>query len=376
MVTYEYPPTAYGGAARQAQRLAEGLVVRGRRVGVVTARYPGSPAFERIAGVEVNRVWAIPKPGLYSLTFLPSLTRFLFHHGGGWDIWHAHQAFYNAGVALRAARLVGRRCVVKDASSGSYGDVARLRQALFGRWVRAELRRADMVISLNSEMTEELRSAGVSSARIRHIPNGVDCKQFAPASPDQRREARLNLGIGHDDVLVLNAGRLAVDTGTKFMLDAWRAIEQRFPSEPWTLIMAGDDCQTNTYRRQAGDLRRIRFVGQVADVRPLLRAADLLVRPSLNEGMSNVVLEAMASGLPIVGTRTGGLKEQIEDNVTGLLVTPGDSGALAEALLVLARDRQRRVEMGSVGRVRALERYSLESVLDAYEQLYDDSWPH
>lgn len=371
MVTYEYAPAALGGAARQAQRLAEGLVVRGRRVGVVTARYPGSSSFERISGVEVHRVWAIPKPRLYSLTFLPSLARFLLLHGGRYDIWHAHQAFYNAGVALRAARLVGRRCVVKDASSGPYGDLARLRRVWLGPWVRNELRGADTVISLNSEMTEELQAAGITSARIRHIPNGVDCERFSPASPDQRQQARLNLGMGREDVLVLYAGRLAVDTGTTFMLDAWRAIEQRFPNEPWTLIMAGDEEGTNTYRTQGLDLRRTRFVGQVADVRSLLRAADLLVRPSLNEGMSNVVLEAMASALPVVGTRTGGLKEQMEDGVTGLLVAPGNSGALAEAVLALVRDQRLRVVMGAAGRERVRDRYNVETVIDMYEQLYD-----
>src|SRR5439155_17226016 len=124
-------------------------------------------------------------------------------------------------------------------------------------------------------------------------------------------------------------------------------IEQRFPKEPWTLILAGDEGQSSTYRTKALDLRRARFVGQVADVRPLMRAADLLVRPSLNEGMSNIVLEAMASALPVVGTRTGGLKEKIEDGVTGLLVAPGDSEALADAVLALVRDQTRRVTMGS-----------------------------
>jgi glycosyltransferase involved in cell wall biosynthesis len=86
--------------------------------------------------------------------------------------------------------------------------------------------------------------------------------------------------------------------------------------------------------------------------------------------MSNVVLEAMASGLPVVGTRTGGLQEQIEDGTTGVLVAPGDSEALAIAILALVRDQKRRAAMGSAGRVRAVGRYSVDSVVDAYEELY------
>jgi glycosyltransferase involved in cell wall biosynthesis len=234
------------------------------------------------------------------------------------------------------------------------------------------LLRADVVISLNSEMTEELLAAGISSDRIRRIPNGVDCEQFSPPSPSERDESRSKFGMGRDEVLVLYAGRLAEDTGTGFILDAWRIIEQRFPGEPWTLVVAGDELGTNVYReRGEQELRRAKFLGKVSEIRPLLRAADLLVRPSLTEGMSNVVLEAMSCGLPVVASRTGGLKEQIEDCVTGVLVAPGDAQALAEGLVTLLTDVRLRVSMGVAGRMRAEKNYSLPSVVDAYEDLYD-----
>jgi glycosyltransferase involved in cell wall biosynthesis len=372
MVTYQYAPAADGGAARQAQRLAEGLVSRGRRVGVVTARFPGTRSFERMAGVEIHRVWAIPRSGTFSATFLPSLARFLAFHGRRYDIWHAHQAYYNAGVALELARVIGKRCIVKAAASGPYGDLARLSRVRLGSWVRKAILRADAIISLNAEMTEELLAAGILSTRIRRIPNGVDCEQFSPPAPVERLESRAKLGMSRDHVVVLYAGRLAADTGTSFMLDAWRVIEQRFPREPWVLIVAGDELSTNVHRaRGERELQRARFLGKVSEIRPLLLAADLLVRPSLTEGMSNVVLEAMASALPVVGSRTGGLKEQIEDQVTGVLVAPGDAAALAEGLVSLLTDARRRESMGAAGRKRAEKHYGLPSVLDEYEDLYD-----
>ena len=372
MVTYQYAPVADGGAARQAQSLAEGLAQRGRRIGVVTARYPGTSSFERVRGVEVHRVWAIPRPGRFTATFIPSLTRFLMIHSRRYDIWHAHQAFYNAGVALSLARVFGKVCVVKDAASGPYGDLARLGRVRLGNFVRKALLRADAVISLNAEMTQELLAAGIDPTRIQRIPNGVDCEQFSPPSPEQRQQARADLGIPPGAALVLYAGRLAEDTGTRFIIEAWRIIEQRLPHEPWTLIVAGDELGAGEYRKRGErELRSARFVGKVPDVRPLLCAADVLVRPSLTEGMSNVVLEAMASGLPVVGTRTGGLREQIEDGVTGVLAAPGDSDGLANALVTLLRDEPRRLSMGSAGRKRVETGYSLTSVVDAYEDLYD-----
>src|SRR5205809_5582065 len=114
MVTYQYTPAADGGAARQAQAVAEELAARGRNVGVVTARFPGSPRYERIAGVDVHRVWSIPRPRYFSGTFIPSLARFLAFSGRHYDIWHAHQAFYNAGVAVALGAFMGRLSVVKD----------------------------------------------------------------------------------------------------------------------------------------------------------------------------------------------------------------------------------------------------------------------
>ncbi len=372
MVTYQYAPAADGGAARQAQLLAEHLAARGRRIGVVTARYAGSPRSERVAGVEVNRVWAIPKPGRFSATFLPSLARFLAHHGPSYDVWHAHQAFYNAGVALGLSRLFRRLCIVKAAASGPYGDLARLRRVPMGSWVRRALLGANAVISLNSEMTQELLTAGIKSARIQEIPNGVDCERFSPASLAQRRAARSVLGIPPDGALALFAGRLAENKGTSFLLDAWRSVERQSPERLWTLILAGEESRVGEFSgRGEYELRPPRFLGKVLDVRGLLHAADLLVHPSLTEGLSNVVLEAMATGLPVVGTAIGGLREQVEHGVTGLLVPARDADALAQAMTTLLRDGELRAKMGAAGRISVEQRFGIASVVDAYEELYD-----
>jgi glycosyltransferase involved in cell wall biosynthesis len=103
----------------------------------------------------------------------------------------------------------------------------------------------------------------------------------------------------------------------------------------------------------------------------LLHAADVVVLPSLTEGLSNIVLEAMATNLPVVGTRIGGLREQIEDGITGLLVAPRDADALAQALTTVLRDPDLRAKLGGAARVRVEQRYSSTSMVDAYEGLYE-----
>ncbi len=372
MLSYQYWPMADGGAERQAQRLAEGLAARGWRIGVVTARYPGLPRFEKLNGVDVYRIWAIPRPGKFSATFLPSLMRFLVSRGRDYTIWHAHQAFYHAAIAVSVGRWMRRLCIVKAAASGPYGDMARLRRVRMGGWVVRSLREADAIISLNAELTEELVHAGFNSSRVRRIPNGVDCTQFTIPSAGSRYHARQELGIGADELLAVFAGRLAEDKGVDFLLEAWRIIEQRFPTRPWKLILVGNELRQGEYQARLRQLRSARHFGKVSDVRPFLRAADLVVHPSLAEGLSNVVLEAMATGVPVVGTRVGGLNEQIDDRVSGLLVEPASPFALVEGLLVLLENAALRVNLGEQARSRAEQVYSLDSVISAYERLYQE----
>ena len=184
--------------------------------------------------------------------------------------------------------------------------------------------------------------------------------QFSPPSAERRREARHSLGIPHEGVLAVFAGRLGEDKGTQFLIDAWSRVEERSAGRSWILLVAGEELRGDAYtRRGKRELKHARFIGKVTDVRPLLHAADLLVHPSLSEGVSNIVLEAMAVGLPVVGTLTGGLKEQIEDGVTGILVAPRDAGALADALVALLQDGDHRAKLGSAGRVSVAHRYDV-----------------
>jgi len=222
------------------------------------------------------------------------------------------------------------------------------------------------------ELSDELIQAGVSRSRICLIPNGVDCGQFTLATSREREAARADLGIPEGSRVALFAGRLAEDKGVSYLLDAWRVLEGRLGDKPWHLLLAGEGAQGQVYRDQGRrELKRARFLGKVTDIRPPLRASDLLVHPSLTEGVSNIVLEAMASGLPVVGCRIPGIKELVEEGRTGLMVAPRDSQGLADALISLLAAPERMVDMGMHARVVAEQRFSLPAMLDAYEELYD-----
>lgn len=373
MVCYHYAPAADGGAERQAQRLAEALVAQGHTVGVVTTRAPGVARRERLGGVEVHRVWTVWRRGWVSLTFLPALALFLLLRGRRYDVWHVHQAYYHFLVAICVARLLGKRCVVvKAAASGPHGDVARLRASTLGGAVLRLLPRANAVVSLNRELSAELEGVGVAAGRARVIRNGVDLGAFVPPTAAERETARGALGLGRDAVAVVFVGRLSASKGVHLLLDAWRLVEAADAMGRWHLLLAGDGEEAAALQsRVASEVMRVRLLGRLPDVRGLLRAADVLVLPSQSEGLSNAVLEAMAMVVPIVGTQIGGLEEQVDDGVTGVLVR-ADADSLAAGLLRLVQDPDLRRRMGAAGRSAVERGFALTHTVGAYQQLYQE----
>lgn len=211
-------------------------------------------------------------------------------------------------------------------------------------------------------------TVGIPAAKIVTIVNGVDSARFADLP---RSEARLALGIPDDRVVIGTVGRLnpVKDQGT--LLEAFARLEGG-PSD-LALVLIGDGPTSDRLRERATrpDLAgRVHFAGRRDDVPLLLRGLDVFTLPSLNEGISNTILEAMASGLPVVATRVGGNGELVEDAVTGTLVPVGDPTALAQALAAYAGDPHLRALHGKAGRQRAVDAFGLDRMVERYRRLY------
>jgi glycosyltransferase involved in cell wall biosynthesis len=154
------------------------------------------------------------------------------------------------------------------------------------------------------------------------------------------------------------------------LLDAWTGIIERAPA---TLIFAGDGTERVSIAQRIdreGLSDSVRLLGTVGDIPELLRAADLFVLPSIAEGMSNSLLEAMATALPCVASDIGGNRDLIGDNRFGVLVAPNTPEAWTEALVPLLCDPQRRHSLGSLARGRVLAQYALPVVVERYVALY------
>jgi glycosyltransferase involved in cell wall biosynthesis len=283
------------------------------------------------------------------------------------DVLHAHM-FRAELLGARAARLAGIRATVATVHSSrvrSPEDVAALAalNPLF-----------DRLIAPSEFVALKLRREGRGAVPTTVVPNGIDLERFAPPSPATRRATRASLGVPLDPFLVGVVARLEPEKGHRHLLAAWPAIAEAVP-EAW-LVLAGTGSLAASLRAQAqalpdGMARRILFAGDQTDVPALTAALDMAVLPSLREAQGIALLEAMASGVPVVATAVGGIPESVRHGREGFLVAPADPAALATAILRLARDEATRARFGASGRGRVEERFGLDASVRQTAAVYE-----
>ena len=278
------------------------------------------------------------------------------------DIVHTH-GWGTLVEGLLAARMARVPVVVH----GEHGTLQlRSRQ----RWVqRRAWAAADQVLSVSSRLAERMAAeTRFPLHRIRVIRNGVDLTRFGAHN---RAAARTTLQLESSARVAVAVGRLVPVKDHITLLDAANAMARQ--GRVFTLLLAGDGPLHPALVERASALGisdRVRFLGHRADIEVVLSAADVFVQSSVSEGLSNTILEAMASALPVVATRVGGADEMVEHGVTGLLVEPSSASALATATGSLLFDAPRARTMGEAGRVRAESEFSLGGMIRRYEALY------
>jgi glycosyltransferase involved in cell wall biosynthesis len=214
------------------------------------------------------------------------------------------------------------------------------------------------------------RDPGVAG-RIQVIHNGVDLAKYG-RRPDAG-EVRREIGVGPDDKLVLMVANLIAYKGHHDALLAFAAARHADPG--LRLVLAGAGPEESRLRRLAAELGlgpAVLFLGMRADVPRLMSAADVFLLASHEEGFPNAVLEAMASGLPIVATDVGGVREQLGDPACGVLVPARDPERLADGLGRVVREGPLRLGLGRAARVRAEAEFGWDVAVARYSELYED----
>lgn len=218
-------------------------------------------------------------------------------------------------------------------------------------------------------------TGGWPDDRLTVIPNAIDPSPFNPPDRNVPRGSTPGLEqIGDDTILILFVGRLHAQKGLPGLMEAAARLIEIRPSLDWCLAMVGEGPERYSLREHVSShpelSRRVRWLGHRSDVPRLMNAADLLVLPSLWEGMPNVLLEAMAARLPVLATAVEGTTELVVPGSTGWLVPPANSSALLDALLDATADRERLRAFGQAGRVKVEAEFAPSSTVSAYETLW------
>lgn len=276
---------------------------------------------------------------------------------------HAHEFTANTYGTL-VARLADIPLVATVHGKSYYCD--KLRRRLAYRMVG---RHATMVAVSEDLKRFLVKEVGVRPERIKVVYNGVNVPQ-SHGSTDA--SFRSELGLRSEDPVIGTVGSLYPVKGHKYLIEAAHLVLKNFPRTTFLIIGRGElEVSLKEQARELGLGAQVRFLGLRHDVPKLLPLMDVFIMPSLSEGLSLALLEAMAAGLPVVVTNVGGNPELVLDGETGYLVPPCDPEALASRLIVLLQDRVHAKRLGQNGRQRVLQHFSLPKMVDNYQQLYE-----
>ncbi|HEX6902706.1 MAG TPA: glycosyltransferase [Thermoanaerobaculia bacterium] len=396
-LTQTYPRFEGDTAGPFIRDLARGLVRGGDRVTVLAPHAEGLAESWDDGGVEVVtfryaperhevlgygrsleadervRAKAALTAPLYALAARQAVRRQLRRRR--FDLVHAHWIVPN-GVAAAA---VGGRVPLAVGLHGS--DVFLAEKPGVRHAARWALGRTRLLTGCSPELVDRVRALGFPAERSRVIPYGVDVTAFSPA-PARREVWRGRLGVPPEAPLLLGVGRMATKKGFQVLIEILPALMAEIPE--LRVVLAGGGDLLDGFQEAARPWgHRVFFPGSVLrDTLPdLFRAADVFTLPAVHDGkgnvdgLPNVILEAMASGLPVVASGISGIPLAVEDGRTGLLVPEGDPAALLTALRRLLTDPGEAREMGERGRRKAEAELTWDAVAARYREGYEAVLP-
>ena len=353
------PALEPAGMENVVARLGRGLCDRGHDVGFTCIEFAGRLGEDLVQ--HGYRVKAIPSPGIRTILFPIPLTRWFRSLQP--DVVHTH-----SGAWLKAAR------------AAAHAGVPRIIHTIHGLhdvepWFGPALKRfAARYTAVTAAVSEPLHhylrdQVGLPADRLCTILNGVDTDAFVPGP--RSGAIRQSYSLPSETVVVGHVARFSPVKDHQTLVRAFATLTRSRPEA--FLALAGDGPLRPAVERLTNELgisHRVAFLGHRTDVLSVYRDIDVFVLPSLAEGTSMSILEAMACGVAVVATAVGGTPDLLADGAAGMLVRPGDADGLAGALDRVVGDAEVRARFAQAARSRAMARYSHADMLNAYERLY------
>ena len=380
MVTGAYAPET-SGASLQCRNLIRALRDRADFTVLTTSTDPALPWNSIVDDTQVRRVTVDPNSHSSKAFAIERMASSFLELASGIDIVHLHGVSQKSMLVIALAKLLGKTIVIKLTSFG-HDDPASIRAKGALTW--AAYRQADRFIGVTPRFAEGFDATGLEESRFVFIPNGVDLDRFKPSSVGVRAEFQNQLRIPTGDPVILFVGSFSPEKNPDVLFEAWLSLFERgvrstlvlvgATQGPYHEIDAGIADRIKSKVAKRGVSESVVFVEAADNIEHYFRAADVFALPTAREGLPNVLLEAMASGVPPVITRLEGVTDWIvTPGVTGELVAVVDSKDFADAIEGLLASPERREAMGAAARAHVAAHFSLgataQQTLDLYQEL-------
>ncbi len=345
---------ALRGGQKQILLLLRGLRQRGHEI-LLGCREGKLCEAARAAGIPVEIL------SLRGEWDLPSAWRIRHLADSGFDLIHTHDA--HAHTLARLAQALGMKTPLAVHRRVDFP----IAPGAFNRW--KYLRGVTAFIVISRAIGRRLEQSGVDPGRIHPVPSSVDLETLD-------REVSLAFPAGlrppePDEILFTCVGALEEEKGQHFLLSCIPPLLQAHPQLLFYFLGEGPWRERLEHlARTLGIAARCRFAGYVIPIAPVLRRSAGVVLPTLSEGLSSAALEAMALGIPVAASATGGLPEIIDSGENGLLFSPGDPDTMQLALRRLIEDSELRTALGEKARIKVRARFTSEIMVEATEQAY------
>jgi len=362
------------GTQWQAISLAKALKEKGCIVEFVVANVEGiknKKGYKDPSGILVHILPYIAVRVLGTFLYLISLAIFIIANRKKYHIYHIYFAKYSAFAASLLKPLHHKVIICRPAGAGIYGDISVLKKETWFPWlILRTLRKVDAIVTVSKAIKDEFISENFSEEKVVLIPNGVDVSRFNMKHQLANTSLAGDLSESSKIIRLLFVGRLSPHKGLKYLFDALKKMDDKIK---YQLTLIGDGeirSELEEYVRQSNLSSMVTFAGSQLNVEKYYKESDIFILPSISEGLSNSLLEAMASGLAVIAAKVSGTEDVIEDGINGILVESKNSAQIASAIVNLSESESLRIKLGENARETVLKNFSIDSVAEKYIALY------
>jgi len=375
MVISTYYPV-WGGVQRQLDQIGEYLRDEGVDLFILTRKLPKTSFFELKNQTPVFRipVTNISKR-LDSFLFISLSVIWLLKNKSKFDILHCYQMYSPTTIGAFVKKIIpSKKIVVKVTSSNEYGEAKEIKKLPFYNIRSKLLKIVDKFFVVNKKIIHELSELDIPAEKISYMPNGVCLPPDKLLCDSEKNSLKRSLNLPFDKIVIFT-GRITEEKNLAKLLFSWQIVKNRCPQAH--LIMLGEGGRErnsldaiNQLREKLRLTQSVHLVGKINNVFDYLLSSDVFVLPSISEGLSNSLLEAMAAGLGIVAADNDGNRQAITDERNGILVNAQNVESISSAIIKLIEDDDHRKLLGIEARKTAIKDFSMKKIAGEYACSY------